>query len=118
MILPALFLAADLSQQRQRLLAGLLNLLLLLFKTTLFLSEPCRFAAVGDQHQTAVQHLEVHAGSNLKPRLCQPLPGYIHLRGAAAFAGAGAAGTGEPAGTAGAGKQRAGYVDGGAGGSA
>ncbi len=69
MILPALFLAANLSQQGQRLLPVLLNLPPLLLKPRLLLAQSGLLAAVGDQHQTAVQHLETHAGAHLKSRL-------------------------------------------------
>ena len=65
MILPALFLAADLSQQCQRLLAGLLHLAPLSCKLRLLVSQPGLLAVVGDQQQTAVQHLQADAGSHL-----------------------------------------------------
>ncbi len=80
MILPAFILAASLSQQRQRLLPGLLNLPPLLLKPSLLLAQSRFLAAVGDQHQTAVQYLQADAGAHLKSRLGQPLTRNVHLR--------------------------------------
>ncbi len=72
MILPTLFLSADLTQQCLHLQPGLLNLPPLLFKPRLLVSQSRLLAAVGDQLQTAVQHLQAHAGAHLKSRLGQP----------------------------------------------
>ena len=77
MVLPALFFNAHLSQPRQRLLSGLFHLLLC--KLCLLMKKPGLFAAVGDQHQIAVQYLKADVRSHLKPCLRQPLSGEADL---------------------------------------